>query len=183
MYAHIYPFAYICAYAYAPTQVCTEYRGRVYRFLLRFFCNLINLSLIWIALLCRAKPDNINFTVFLKIMDRNYFSFLFSIFYFSFPYFHDLIFYWSYSFFHHWKCCLLNIGSYISKDTKNIAYGNLLLPQVKSTMATTLHCRCVSGDYCKCTKYLESRKSDGLRKFCYHDCRYITAISASYSCI
>ena len=169
MYAHIYPFAYICAYAYAPTQVCTEYRGRVYRFLLRFFCNLINLSLIWIALLCRAKPDNINFTVFLKIMDRNYFSFLFSIFYFSFPYFHDLIFYWSYSFFHHWKCCLLNVGSYTSKDTKNIAYGNLLLPQGKSTMATTLHCRCVSGDCCKCTKYLESRKSDGLRKFCYHD--------------
>ena len=36
-------------------------------------------------------------------------------------------------------------------------------------MATTLHCRCVSGDCCKCTKYLESRKSDGLRKFCYHD--------------
>ena len=60
------------------------------------------------------------------------------------------------------------LEGYTCKDTKNLAYGNLLLPQAKITMATTLHGRCVSGD-CKCTKYQESGNSDGLCKFCYHD--------------
>lgn len=101
-------------------------------------------------------------------------------FHFCFPFFifHSPVFmadfHWSFPFFannsnlHRWKCRLLNLEGYTCIDTKNFAYGNLLLPQAKITMATTLHGRCVSGD-CKCTKYQESGNFDGLCKFCCHD--------------